>query len=24
MILVVFIDGKLEYCIDTTQRDGNY
>ena len=23
MIFVVFIDGKLEYCIDATQRDGS-
>jgi len=24
MIFVVFIDGQLEYCIDTTQWDGSY
>jgi len=24
MILVVFIDGKLKYCIDITQQDGFY
>jgi len=24
MIFVVFIDGQLKYCTDTTQRDGSY
>jgi len=24
MIYVVFIDGQLKYCIDTTQWDGSY
>jgi len=24
MIFAVFINGQLEYCIDTTQRDGSF
>jgi len=24
MMFVVFINGQLQYCIDTTQQDGSY